>query len=98
MSWEVYFSTTAKKSIKRLRPDIKNQLIKACEKIIIQNPLSGKQLRGAFLGKRTLRYNISGTNYRIAYQINKKEKRVGIILIHTRENFYKKLKRILRIL
>jgi len=85
---KIIFLRQAYKFIRRadlpLREKIKNEVLR-----INNNPKIGKSLAGnMFKGLRSFRFNFSGVNYRIAYQI---KDGLIIISIASRENFYKDL-------
>mgnify|MGYP001583641950 FL=1 len=59
---------------------------------IAHNPYQYLLLRGEFRLLRKYKFTYNGVAYRIAYEI-KGEKVVLLILVSTRENFYKELKK-----
>ena len=73
-----------------LKEKIKSETIK-----IAENPYKRKRLSGFPISIRSYHFTYKGTAYRIAYDIDEKEKIVYIKLINTRENFYEKLKRMI---
>ena len=55
------------------------------------NPRIGKQLHGPLRGLFAYDFHTEGISYRIAYELMRGE--VIIVMIDTRDNFYKKLSR-----
>ena len=85
---KIIFLRQAYKFIRRadlpLREKIRNEVLR-----IDKSPKIGKFLTGSVLkGVRSHRFNFTGVNYRIAYQIKDD---LIIISIASRENFYKDL-------
>ena len=70
--------------------------IKSETREIAKDPYRYEKLSGFPVSIRSYHFSYKGTDYRIAYDIDKKEKIVYVKLINTRENFYEKLKRILK--
>lgn len=73
-----------KKAKKSLRQRITREL-----KLLQEHPMSGTMLKGRLKGIRSHKFKEEGTNYRIAYKL---EEDVLIILIATRENFYRDIR------
>lgn len=92
--YEIKFLPRAEKEIKKikdkkLKGKIKDALIKLSE-----NPYIGQAKKGDLSG--IYRYDVyyNKTNYEISYKIYEVDnKKVIVILIGTRENFYKELKK-----
>ena len=70
--------------------------IKSEAREIAKDPYKCEKLSGFPMNIRSYHFSYKGTAYRIAYDIDKKEKIVYVKLINTRENFYEKLKRMLK--
>ncbi len=90
--YEIYFGTAVRKDLKNLSKNIQNKV----EEIFIllsKNPLIGDSLKGEFLGFFSYHFKTQNTEYRIIYDIKDKELIVLIVLVGTRENIYKQLKR-----
>ena len=92
--YEVRFTTKAKKDLKSqvCRPYLKKILQEIS--ILQKNPLAGSCLKGSLAKVRSLHFNIKGSGeWRIAYYIMTTENNCLILLVGTRENFYKKAQR-----
>ena len=59
---------------------------------LIENPLSYPALKGGLKGIRKYSFKFKNSDYRIAYSVEQDEVVVYIIMVGSRENFYKKLK------
>lgn len=75
------------KFIKRAKGSFKIHIADEIE-VIVQQPKIGKQLTGKLKTVRSHRFTHAGVQYRIAYKVNGN---ILIILIATRENFYRDL-------
>lgn len=78
------FTKQAKKDIAQLPVLIKNKISGALDRIAT-NPLLGKALKGELQGLRSFRIG----DYRIIYQINKKEILIIILKIGHRKGVYR---------
>jgi hypothetical protein len=76
------------KFIKRAKGSFKTAISVEIEQIALQ-PKIGKQLTGTLKQFRSHRFTHVGVQYRIAYKVNGN---VLIILIASRENFYRDLR------
>ena len=95
--FEVYITSLARKAIKKLPKTVKEEIVKICEEQLSDNPFNAFKLQKPLDECRSFHFSVNGVNYRIAYRIIEEMKRIDIILIATRENFYQKLKRALRL-
>jgi len=93
--FKIFITNLAKKEAKKLPKDVKEEIIDLCENCIAKNPFDSEKLKKPLDECRSFHFKVNGVHYRIAYRVIKEEKRIDIILIKTRENFYKRLKRIL---
>ena len=93
--FQVVVTTSAKKSIKRLPPAIRQEIHDQAEGLAI-NPYLGMKLTGSLCFLYSLHFSFGGVQYRIAYTINKEENQIVIYLAGTRENFYNKLRLLFR--
>ena len=93
--FKVFITNLAKKEAKKLPKEVKIEIIDLCENYIAKNPFDAKTLKRPLDECRSFHFKSNGIDYRIAYRVLKKEKRIDVILIKTRENFYKRLKMIL---
>ena len=81
--YEIILSKTAKNQIKKLPTRYKKSALEALKDLKI-NPLLGKALVRELKGRFSLQFG----PYRIIYKINKKEKRVEILIIRHRKYAY----------
>ena len=95
MQYEIIFDKKASKFIKKLEKNkkeiFKNEIIN-----ISFNPYQNEQLKGILKGIYSHHLKIINVEYRIAYTIYEIEKRIAILYISTRENFYRELERKIR--
>lgn len=89
--YEVVVLNSASRQLKKFDKPIRVKLINELEKIA-ENPYIGELLKGDLATIYSYHLKITGTEYRVAYQIKEKEIVVVIMQIGTRENFYEKLK------
>ena len=95
--FEVRFLPKAEKELKKIKDmKLKNKL-KESINIIAENPFIGQAKKGDLSGIYGYDVYYNKTNYEISYKIYEYENRtVIIILIGTRENFYKELKKYIK--
>lgn len=84
---------SAKKSLKRLRTDAQQTLLKATE-ILTQNPHQGEQLHGSLSFLFSFHFKFQNVSYRVAYTVDDARKLVIIHLVGPRESFYDRLRRL----
>lgn len=95
--YEIKFLPRAEKEIKKikdkkLKGKIKDALIKLSE-----NPYIGQAKKGDLSGIYGYDVYYNKTNYEISYKIYEVDnKKIIVILIGTRENFYKELKKYIK--
>ena len=93
----IKFGTPAKKDLKRLSRAAQNEIEKIhLPRLQIDARKQGDRLKGEFRAYWKCAFTVGGIAYRIAYEIKEEELLVSVIMIGTRENFYKELKRRLR--
>lgn len=90
MSFRLFTSPTGQRSLQKLSPPIRQHL-KSEILQLADNPLRGKPLESSQRFLRSLRVVYRGTHYRVAYQVNAREKEIIVHLVGSRENFYKAL-------
>ena len=86
--FQVFITSSAKKVAKKLPKDVKIEIVK--------HPFDAEKLQKPLDECRSLHFKLNNVHYRIAYRIIKDEQRIDIILVGTRENFYRTLKRVLK--
>lgn len=84
----VLFSKPAERDIKHLPVRVQEVLRMEHVPRLGKNPHSGKLLHGPLRGYFSYDFRSGGVSYRIAYEIINSE--VVIIMIDSRDNFYKK--------
>jgi mRNA-degrading endonuclease RelE of RelBE toxin-antitoxin system len=89
----MFLQPPAEKFVKKIKDDKLKQIIKEKLLAIKNNPYIGEAKKGDLSGLYCLDAFYNKTNYEIAYRIYEGLKKVVIIMIGTRENFYKELKR-----
>lgn len=95
--YEVVFLPKAEKELKKIKDkNLKEKFRQALIKIS-ENPYIGEPKKGDLSGIFGYDVFYNKTNYEISYKIYELEnKRVVVILIGTRENFYKELKKYIK--
>lgn len=85
---------SCKKDFKKLDREAQKFIRHFCFSKILKNPFIGKKLSGKDF-KEILKFGaiFKKTDYRIVYKIEKKKLIIIFIIIASRENFYKKLKK-----
>jgi len=89
----VEFSKSFLKDLKKITKEVQNEVIDKWIPRLQEKPTIGQK----FIGKKMkkfykLAFRYKKNDYRIVYQIHKKEILVVLLAIGSRENFYKKLK------
>ncbi|MCK8825884.1 type II toxin-antitoxin system RelE family toxin [Fuchsiella alkaliacetigena] len=89
-AYQIMVTTRAKKDIKKfkhLKDNIKNELLK-----LEDNPKEkAKSLKGNFSSLHSYSFSINANNYRTAFYLDEEKKDCLLILVGTRQNFYKEL-------
>lgn len=91
--FRIFLITPARKDLKSLSPEIRNQIDSVYFPLLSADPYIGKALKPPFKGYRSFSFTNEGKEYRILYKIEKNELVVLIIMVGSRENIYDKLKR-----
>lgn len=95
MSYTLYTTPTGQRSLRKLPAATRKQLLKKLQKLR-QDPLSCPRLQGELRYLRSLHTRIQAADYRIAYEVDTKQRHILIHLAATRENFYRKLRKMIR--
>ncbi|MDM8555291.1 type II toxin-antitoxin system mRNA interferase toxin, RelE/StbE family [Desulfococcaceae bacterium HSG7] len=82
-----------KKDMKRLSHEVVKEIQKVHFRNIRENPFQPHELGYGFKGLRSYHFSKQGTSYRIIYEVFEKDELIVIVMIGTRESFYKNLKR-----
>ncbi|MFH1745012.1 MAG: type II toxin-antitoxin system mRNA interferase toxin, RelE/StbE family [bacterium] len=87
-------ANSCKKDFKKLDKNAQKFIRHFCFSKILENPYVGKKLKGNdFQGILKFGAVFNSTDYRIVYKIEKEKLIIIFIMIASRENFYKKLKK-----
>lgn len=82
--WNASYARSVESDSKKLPRDIQDRFVKALEQIL-NNPLSGKKLKGA-----KDRYSVRmGRDYRVVYTVFKKERLIDIEYAGDRKGAYR---------
>ena len=85
---------SCKKDFKKLSRDAQKFIRHSCFPIILKDPFAGNRLKGKeFQGIFKFSGRFKSADYRIVYQIENEKLVIIFIMIASRENFYKKLKK-----
>lgn len=93
--FKVFYNSGFERDIKKL--DKKTILVIKDEiEKIAKSPYDGQFLHGEFRKYRKCKVKYKNVSYRIFYQIYSKDRKINLILVNTRENIYKELKKRIR--
>jgi len=88
--YRIEFTKRAHKDLKSLSKQVIVDL-GAHVKILSGNPFKGERLKGALRDYWKYQFTSGGVSYRIAYQIFEKNLLILVVMLGSRENFYKQL-------
>lgn len=88
---KIFFSRSAGRDLKRLPEVTRDDLRAKYIPLLSKNPRAGKMLHGPLRGLFSYEFWSDGVSYRIAYELTQND--VLILMIDTRNNFYKKFSR-----
>ena len=88
----IRLTRAAEKDLKKFEKGVRDFLVKNLYEIAA-NPSLGKRLKGVLKKYRSFHCSFFGTEYRIVYRIETNGDLIIIVMIGTRENIYKELKR-----
>lgn len=88
--FEIYYTASAAKAIRKLPPDIKEACRNAVDRLA-SDPYEGKPLKKPFEDLRSFRTS----SYRIIYKIEHKSISIVVVAVGHRKDIYQKLKRLL---
>ncbi len=91
--YSIEYHSSIRKDLKRLDKPAVLFLKQEVLPVIANNPYNGQLLHGEFRHYRKYVFSFNRVSYRIAYEIMQNDTVVLLILVGTRENFYKELKR-----
>jgi mRNA-degrading endonuclease RelE of RelBE toxin-antitoxin system len=93
--YRVYITPPARKEAKKLPKPVKAAVLEA-SRILERDPYAGERLTGSLHLLYSFHFTEGQSEYRMVYSLNHPHQLVIVHLIHTRENFYKKLKRLFK--
>lgn len=93
--FQIVITPSAKRAAKNLQQVAREEILKQSQKLK-ENPYLGEKLSGSLHFLYSFHIKFKGVEYRLAYTIDKSQKLIVVHLIGPRENFYEKLKRLLR--
>jgi mRNA-degrading endonuclease RelE of RelBE toxin-antitoxin system len=91
--YRVYITPSARKEVKRFSKGLKEAILEATA-TLEKEPFAGERLTGSLHMLYSFHFTSGESQYRIAYSLDHPRQLVIVHLIHSRENFYVKLKRI----
>jgi len=87
--YKIYLGKQAVKVIKRRGEKFKKKINNILQLVTKNpNPAQSERLSGELSFIHSLHFNFAGTMFRLAYVVDEKAKRITIVLIGPRENFY----------
>jgi addiction module RelE/StbE family toxin len=93
--YAVFIAPAAHRAYKKLDKALQEK-VKLEARKIAEDPYAFKELRGPLKGIRSCPFTHEGADYRIAYRVNEEQQRIEILLVKSRENFYKLLSKLLK--
>src|SRR5579872_3675663 len=93
--YRVYITPSARKQAKKLPKSVREAALEA-SRILEKNPYAGERLTGSFHMLYSFHFTVGQSQYRLVYSLDHPHSLVIVHLIHTRENFYEKLKRLFK--
>ncbi len=96
MSYEVRLNRRATRQSRKLDPHIKEIVKRRLRESLALNPSKYPLLSGGYSGLRRIAFSTPGGEFRAVYSVREDKKRVIVVFVGTRENFYKELQKYLR--
>lgn len=91
--FKVEFSRTFVKGIKKIPKEVQSEVLNKWVPRLQNDPCIGRRFAGKKLKKfLKLAFRFKKNDYRIVYQVKKKEILIVFLAVGSRKNFYKKLK------
>jgi len=94
--FDVFITSSAKKAVKKLPKEVKKEIVELCKNYISKHPFDAEKLQRPLDECRSFHFKLNNVHYRIAYRIIENEKRIDVVLVGARENFYQRLRRVLK--
>ena len=96
-SWRVFITPAAERSVKKLLSRVSSFVSDEFPRIVKENPFCGEPLTSQLAWLRSYHFNVSGSPYRIAYELKEKERKIVIHYVDYRGGFYDRLRRLLHV-
>ncbi len=94
-AYRVYITPSARKLTKKLPKPAREAAVKASQ-VLERDPYAGERLTGSFHMLYSFHFTVGQSQYRMVYSLDHPRSLDIVHLIHTRENFYEKLKRLFK--
>src|ERR1017187_4054706 len=94
-TYRVYITPSARKEAKKLPKPVKDAVL-GVSHTLERDPYAGERLTGSLHMLYSFHFTVGQSQYRIVYSLDHPHQLVIVHLIHTRENFYQKLKRLFK--
>lgn len=91
-SYELIIPNAVQKDLRRLPPQLQEELLFQHLPSIQADPHQAPFLKGKFRKMRKYALSFGSTEYRIVYRVIEKSKAVVLIMVGSREGVYKRLK------
>ena len=92
-TYRVYITPSARKEAKKLPRPVREAVLDA-SRVLEKDPFAGERLTGSLHMLYSFHFTSGQSQYRIAYTLDHPRQLVIVHLIHSRENFYAKMKRL----
>lgn len=93
--YEVKLNTRATRQVRNLDPHIKEIVKRKLKEALSSNPYKYSFLSDKYSGLRRVAFSTPAGEFRTVYTIRENKKRVIVLFVGPRENFYKKLQQYL---
>lgn len=91
--FQVFLTKQVVKEDKKRGEKFKKEVIDTLQKLKVNPfPPQSQRLSGELRFVYSYHFNFSGTAFRLAYQVDEKEKTITVLMVGPRENFYQILK------
>ena len=93
--YEVKLGTRATRQVEKLDPHIKEVVKRRLRKALTPDPHRHSFLSDKYSGLRKIAFSTPAGEFRAVFTIRENERRVIVLFVGSRENFYKELQRYL---
>lgn len=91
--YKIVYTNPVEKDIKSLSVEIRDVILNKYFPLLSKNPFCGKFLKGEFNKYLSYSFIYKSVEYRIIYQVFKDKLLILVVMVSSRENIYKRLKR-----